>query len=304
MKKHSITTILFLLIIQLGFSQEYEIIRETKQIVDSRDIYLNGGTRAQFGGKSRTYIKFDLPKNTIQWYYSFTTTKGKSGTGNLNLAVQLTGMMADPSGITSSAMSQIKVPEGVATADIYLIDRNNLQPFLSKTQYKHYPEGMVQNTKQAIVEVDDIKNGSWYLGIINPSSMNGINLNIEIVAITEVKKLISKSETQQKAELYGGLGWKQFENGDYEKCIEYCDKANAEYELGWVLANKGLALLMTNKESNAMETYINAITLIKKQSQSNYVFKELVKDIINAKKIKPELKGANEIKDLLQMQIR
>tara|TARA_R110002051_G_scaffold325205_1_gene426319 strand:- start:2749 stop:3663 length:915 start_codon:yes stop_codon:yes gene_type:complete len=304
MKKHYITTILFLLIIQLGFSQEYEIIRETKQIVDSRDIYLNGGTRAQFGGKSRTYIKFDLPKNTIQWYYSFTTTKGKSGTGNLNLAVQLTGMMADPSGITSSAMSQIKVPEGVATADIYLIDRNNLQPFLSKTQYKHYPEGMVQNTKQAIVEVDDIKNGSWYLGIINPSSMNGINLNIEIVAITEVKKLISKSETQQKAELYGGLGWKQFENGDYEKCIEYCDKANAEYELGWVLANKGLALLMTNKESNAMETYINAITLIKKQPQSNYVFKELVKDIINAKKIKPELKGANEIKDLLQMQIR
>lgn len=287
---------------QLGFSQDYEIIRETKKLVDSRDIYLNGGMRSQFGGKSRTYIKFDLPQNTVQWYYSFTTTEGQSGTANLNLAVQLTGMLADPSGLTSTTVSAIKVPEGVATADFYLIDQNNLQPFLNKVEYRHYPEGMAENTKQAVVKVDDIKTGSWYLGIKNPSSINGINLNIEIVAITETKKIIEKSDAFQKAELYGGLGWTQFENGDYEKCIEYCNKANDEYELGWVLANKGLALLMTDKESEAMETYINAITLIKKQHNPEYVFGEMIKDIDNAKKIKPELSGADEIKQLIQIQ--
>ena len=285
MKKNYILTILLLITIQLGFSQNYEIIRETKKLVDSRDIYLNGGMRSQFGGKSRTYIKFDLPPNTVQWYYSFTTTKGQSGSPNLNLAVQLTGMLADPSGLTSSTISAIKVPEGMATADFYLIDQNNLQSFLNKVEYRHYPEAMAENTKQAVVKVDDIKTGSWYLGIKNPSSMNGINLNIEIVAITETKKLIEKSDAQQKAELYGGLGWTQFENGDYEKCIEYCDKANNEFELGWVLANKGLALLMVDKESEAMEIYINTITLIKKQPNPQYVFGEMIKDIDNAKKI-------------------
>lgn len=288
--------------IQLGFSQDYEIIKETKKLVDSRDIYLNGGMRSQFGGKSRTYIKVDLPPNTVRWYYSFTTTQGQSGTGNLNLAVQLAGMLADPSGMTSTTVSAIKVPEGVATADFYLIDQNNLQPFLNKVEYRYYPEGMVENTKQAVVKIDDIKTGSWYLGIKNPSSMNGININLEIVAITETKKLIEKSDSQQKAELYGGLGWTHFENGDYERCIEYCNKATNVFELGWVLANKGLALLMTDKESEAMETYINAITLIKKQPNPGYVFGEMIKDLDNAKKIKPELSGADEIKKLIQVQ--
>lgn len=302
MKNSYIITFTLLIFIQFGFSQDYEIVRETKKLVESRDIYLNGGTRAQFGGKSRTYVKFDLPPNTVQWYYSFTTTKGQSGTSNLNLAIQLTGMIADPSGITSSSLSAINVPEGVATADFYLLDQANLQLFINKVGYKHYPEGMAENTKQAVVKVDDIKSGSWYLGIINPSSLNGINLNVEIVAITETKKLITKSDTQQKAELYGGLGWTNFEKGDYKKSIEYCDKASAEYKLGWVLANKGLAQLMIDKESEAMETYIEAITLIKKQPNTSYFFGEMIKDIDNAKKIKPNLKGVDEIKQLIAMQ--
>lgn len=302
MKINYLLAFLLFVSTQFGFSQNYEIVRETKKIVDSRDLYLNGGMNAQFGGKSRTYIKFDLPPNTVHWYYSFSTFEGQSGTSNLNLAVQLTGMLVDPSGLTSSTVSAINIPDGVASADFYLIDKANLKPFINKVEYRHHPEGMVENTKQAVVKVDDIKTGSWYLGIKNPSTMNGIHLNIEIVAVTETRKAIAKSDTQQKAELYGGLGWTQFENSNYEKCIEYCDKANEEFELGWVLANKGLAQLMTDNESEAMETYINAITLIKKQSNPNYVFNEMIKDIDNAKKLRPNLSGADEIKQLIEIQ--
>ncbi|WP_440069861.1 tetratricopeptide repeat protein [Tenacibaculum discolor] len=302
MKKGYIIALLLIIVIQNGFTQGYTVIRETKKIVDSRDIYLNGGMRSQFGGKSRTYIKFDLPENTVQWYYSFTTTKGQSGTKNLNLAVQLATMLTSSGYLTSKTVSAIKVPEGVASADFYLINRNNLQPFLNKTEFKHYPEGMAENTKQAVVKVDDIKTGSWYLGIKNPSSMNGIKLNIEIVAITETLKKNKKSDTQHKAELYGNLGWSQFKKGDYEKCIEYCKRANKEFKLGWVLANKGLAQLMMNKESEAFETYINAITLTKKQPNSQYILNEMIKDIDNAQKTKPNLNGANEIKQVILTQ--
>lgn len=50
------------------------------------------------------------------------------------------------------------------------------------------------------------------------------------------------------------------------------------------------------------ETYINAITLIKKQANSNRVFREMIKNIDNALKIKPELKAAEEIRGLIEAQ--
>ncbi|MBK5214539.1 MAG: tetratricopeptide repeat protein [Flavobacteriaceae bacterium] len=300
-------TLFFIAMLQYSYGQEFEIVRETKKLIDSRNIYLNGGMRAEFGGKSRTSIKFDLPPNTVEWYYSFTTTKGESGNGNLNLAIQLSRMLLDPSGLTSIATSRVKIPEGVAAADIFLLDQRNMNLFLQKVDlnggtFLQYPEGLVENTKQAIVKVDDIKSGTWYLGIKNPSSVDGINISIEIVAVTETRKRVAKTEEQEKAELYGNLGWTNFENGDYAQCVEYCDKAVAEYELGWVLANKGLAQLMLDKETEGTETYINAITLVKKQPNPNRVFKEIIKNIDNALKIKPELKGAQEIKSLIQAQ--
>ncbi|HNP66847.1 MAG TPA: hypothetical protein PKH16_02990 [Aequorivita sp.] len=307
MKKKLVNTLFFISIIQFSFGQEFEIVRETKKLIDSRNIYLNGGTRAEFGGKSRTSIKIDLPPNTVEWYYSFTTTQGENGTQNLNLAMQLSPMLIDPSGLSAVAISKVKVPEGVATADIYLLDQRNVNLFLQKVDlnggtFLQYPEGLVENTKQAIVKVDDIKRGTWYLGLKNPSSMNGININIEVVVITETRKPIAKTEKQQKADLYGGLAKTQYDNGAYDKCVEYCDKAMAEYELGWVLATKGLAQLMLDKEMEGTETYINAITLVKQQSNSRRVFREMIKNIDNALKIKPGLKGAEEIRGLIETQ--
>jgi tetratricopeptide (TPR) repeat protein len=307
MKKTYLIFTFIILSFQFVFSQEYEIKQEAKQLIESRSIYLNGGLRASFGGKSRIYLKVDLPPNTIKWYYSFSTKKGKSGTQNMNLGLQLAGMLVDPSGLTSNTLSAIKVPDGVATADIYLCDRANIDAFLEKVDnyggtFYYNMEGTTLNTKQAVVEIDDITSGTIYLGLKNPSTNDGLNISIEVVAVTETKTLKEKPEKQQKAELYGRLGWIQFEKGNYEKCIEYCNKANTEFELGWVFANKGLAQLMIDYETEAMETYINAITLIKKQPKSNYIFGEMIKDIDNALKIKSNLRGAEEIKQLIKMQ--
>ncbi|MEM6720407.1 MAG: hypothetical protein AAF611_13865 [Bacteroidota bacterium] len=298
----------FLLIsFQVCFSQEYDISYEAQEIVKTRSIYLNGGIRSQFGGKSRTYIKIDLPPNTVKWYYSFSTKKGRSGVKNLNLALQLSAMIIDPSTLTSQLASQLQIPSGSSSVDIYLLDRDNKDIFIKKgdnegQELYYYEEGTVKNTKSAIVEIDDINSGTLYLGLKNPSSSSGVNISIEVAAVVANKTIIPKSKNQEKAELYGNLGWTQFEKGNYEKCIEYSNKANQEYELGWVYANKGLAQLMLDNESDAMESYINAIPLIRKQPQSEYFFSEVIKDIDNALKVNPNLSGANEIKQLLLMQ--
>lgn len=302
-----ILTLYLLFIATCGLAQEIQ--KKSHQIIEPRSVYLNGGMRSAFGGKSRTYLKVDLPPNTVQWYYSFSTAKGKSGVKNLNLALQLSSLLADPSGITSKAMSAIDVPDGSGSIDIVLCDFENIKLFQNKVDnnggtYSYVMEGTVENTKQAVVQINDVKTNTWYLGLKNPSSLNGINISIEVVAITEEVIEEVKTPEQEKAELYGSLGWTQFENGDYQKCIEYCDKSIAEYELGWVKANKGLAQLMIGEEDIAMETYIDAITLVKKQPQPDYVFKEMIKDIDKQLTINPELSGANELKTLIELQIK
>ncbi|GGB65819.1 hypothetical protein GCM10007424_02190 [Flavobacterium suaedae] len=294
--------LVLLLLANAVFSQE--VIKKSYQIIEPRSIYLNGGMRSEFGGKSRTYIKIDLPPNTVEWYYSFSTSTGKSGIKNLNLALQLSSLLFDYSGITSKIASKVKVPEGSSSLDVYLCDIENIDLFYKKVDnnggiYRYIREGTVENTKQAVVQINDVTTNTWYLGLKNPSSFDGVNVSIEVVAITAE---IHKTPEQERAELYGGIGWTQFENGDYLKCIEYSDKANAEYELGWVTANKGLAQLMLGKESIAMDTYVNAITLIKKQPYSEYVFKEVIKDIDNVLIRYPNIKGAREIKKIIELQ--
>ncbi|HBR55101.1 MAG TPA: hypothetical protein DEA82_13325 [Flavobacteriaceae bacterium] len=188
--KYTITFIL-LVLMQFNCSNGPEIKIETKKLITNRSIYLNGGLNANFGGKSRTVLKIDLPPNTVEWYYSFSTTKGESGTQNLNLAIQLAALMADSSGLSSGILSSIKVPEGIASADIYLLDKSNMAKFIAKEdldlhgeQISYAMEGTAESTKQALVRINDITSGTVYLGLKNPSTLNGITLNIEVVAIT------------------------------------------------------------------------------------------------------------------------
>jgi|TARA_R110002012_G_scaffold321121_3_gene547641 hypothetical protein len=190
MKIKYIITIILLVLMQFNCSNGPEIKTETKKLIENRSIYLNGGLNANFGGKSRTVLKIDLPPNTVEWYYSFSTTKGESGTQNLNLAIQLAALMADSSGLTSGILSSIKVPEGVASADIYLLDKTNMAKFIAKEdfdgeQISYAMEGTVESTKQAVVRINDITSGTVYLGLKNPSTMNSVTINIEVVAITE-----------------------------------------------------------------------------------------------------------------------
>jgi tetratricopeptide (TPR) repeat protein len=301
------------LISSLMFGQEKQDVRgiidpigEPVQIIESRRIYLASGSRSLFEGTSRTFLKIDLPPNTVKWYYSFSTSEGISGTQNINLFIQLAGLLNDPSGITSGLISKLKVPKGVASADIFLCDRPNIDLFLEKAYSFNYTmEGSVQNHKQAVVEIDDITTGTVFLGLRNPSVLDGIIISIEVVAITD--EIIADfnrelEDRKNKAISYGNLGWIEFENGNYRKCIRYCNKSNVKYTLGWVQANKGLALLMIGRQSKARETYVNAITLIKKQPNPNYVFEEIIKDIDNVLKINPNLNGANEVKRLIQLQ--
>jgi len=305
--KFLLAFLIFILNLAFGFSQQFETRRVEKILIKNRSLYLKGGFRSTFSGASRTSIKIDLPPNTVEWYYSFSTSLGKGGTKNLKLALQLGSLLADPSGLTSTTLSGINVPNGEANADIYLCDNSNIKGFIEKydnygSSYSYYPEGTVQSTKQAIVAIDDIRSGTWYLGIKNPSNSTGLNINIEVVAIVEEKTILEKTKNQQKAELYGNLALTHYTNGDYNKCIEFCNKAISEYETGQVLVTKGLALLMNGKESDATEVFIDAITTIENESNSNQTIQWAIKALDHIILFNWNLESARNIKKLFESQ--
>lgn len=197
---------ILLLLPLFSYGQYTKTVNQTKVLVEKRDVYLNGGLRASAGGKSRVLVPVELPSNTVEWYYSFSTSKGESGTKNLKLAAQLATLVADPTGITASISSKINVPQGSSSADIYLLDSRNHIAFEQKYDnnggtFKYWPEGTTLNTKQAIVRIDDVKVGKYYLGLKNPSTLDGINISIEVVAIVENEVYVDEWTTQSKENL-------------------------------------------------------------------------------------------------------
>ncbi|WP_299762429.1 hypothetical protein [uncultured Dokdonia sp.] len=320
----NIVIVLILFLTQSISAQGLEIKREVRQLIQPRSMYLNGGLNASVGGTSRTYIKVDLPPNTVAWYYSFSTSKQQSESKNLNLASQLSSLLQTSKGSIPNRLSNIYVPKGSCAIDVYVCDSKNINLFQRKVDnnggsFYSISEGNVKNTLQGVIRVDDVTNGSWYLGIKNPNRWTGANITIEVAAIIESRPDIvgavltalltnkrepapPKSEAQRKAESYGTLGWGYYEKNNIDKAMEYCNKSLSVYELGWVKANKGLILLISGESDKAIETYIHAIELVKNQWKANAVFSEMIRDLKKVKKKRPDILETAEIIQMIRSQ--
>lgn len=267
--------------------------------------YLNGGTKATFGGKSRTWFNILLPKNTVEWYYSFTTTKNENSSSTIGLLSQLTRLY-DPTGMTAIATNAILTASGAGVCDIYLMDRVNSDKFTDKVDnlggtYSYKVNGSRENYKNGTVQIKDILSGNWCLGFKNPSATEGISITFEVVAIIEETKIIEKTETETKAEMFGGLGWKAYEKGEYDKCIELSKKAlELNPNLGWVHNNIGLVHLIKGDYISAIDSYSTAITLFKKSDNPSHWFNEAIKDLKALIAKHGQLEGANDILEMLQ----
>lgn len=301
-----ILTILFLAVLTVSSNgQTVQKERKVVQVMTPQTFYLNGGTRATFGGKSRTWFNISLPQNTVEWYYSFTTTKGENSKATIGLLSQLTRLY-DPTGMTAIATNAILTPSGAGVCDIYLMDRKNADAFSEKVDnwggtYYYQVTGSRENFKNGTVQIKDILTGNWCLGFKNPSSTEGISITFEVVAIVEETKIIEKTETETKAEMFGGLGWKAYEKGEYDKCLELSKKAlELNPNLGWVHNNIGLVYLIKGDYISAIDSYSTAITLFKKSDNPSHWFNEAIKDLKALIAKHGQLEGANDILEMLQ----
>jgi len=302
-----ITPVLLFLITIINVNAQ-TVIRErgTVMVLKEETFYLNGGNVATFGtGKSRVWYDIKLPPNTIEWYYTFTTAKGKDPVPSINLFAQLTRLV-DPSGTTAIAAKAIMTPTGAEVCDIYLMDRPNCDKFMEKAdnwggKYSYWVDGSRLNMMHGTVYVKDHVTGNLCLGFKNPSATQGITVKLEVVAIVEETKIKQLTESETKAKMFAELGWKAYEKGEYDKCLELSKKAlQLDPQLGWVNNNIGLVYLIKKDYMSAIDSYGSAIAFFNKDKlNSKQWFTEALKDINNLVSKHGLLEGAQDIKDML-----
>ncbi len=120
------------------------------------------------------------------------------------------------------------------------------------------------------------------------------------------KYLPKKSEQQKKGITFGNLGWKEYENGNLDKAIEYSKKSlTFDSTLGMSKANLGLFHLIKADESTATDYYVEAISDFNNDKKiAKTSFEGAIDDIDKALVKYPTMKGYQSIRDLLVLELK
>lgn len=260
------------------FSQYTKNERTIVSLQPQRVVTLNSAVRAAtLEGTTRVVIPIDLPKNTIEWFYSFTTNDGVSGMKNLNLALQLSSFVIDYTGTSASLLSKIQVPAGSLGIDSYLLLENSRIPFLEKWDqnggtFNYTIQGSTENTKQAIVRINSIKSGRCYIGLRNPSSLDAVVVTIEVSAIVEnkifVDEWIDESKNKIKQTCLNSFNTDGFGKNTVCDCVteNICSKQLPSY---WNSQNKENQNLTIESEKN--NCFINTNNMVLKNEEDKFL---------------------------------
>jgi len=169
----------------ISFAQTTKPAYKVIPVVTSHSFFLKGGSRAIVGNSSRQVVPIELPANTVEWYYTITTTNNRKQSLNSDLTGQLDKLLNPESGISSNAFSTISVPGGSGLCDVYVMTNpNEVTKYVNKRPAASFlMNDSRQNYISGIIQVKDFLYGSCFLVLRNPSASEGLNVTLEVTAI-------------------------------------------------------------------------------------------------------------------------
>ena len=326
-------------------TQTYKTVEVIKDVEEEQVIKLSSdGLGATFKKISRVCIPVNLPANTVTWSYIFSTTLNDDNTKIFNTAAKLAikaGVVytSGPAAAASfnTLINNIPIPTGSSAASIYILDAINQPLFLSRKAFNSIG-GSLENQNNGKIVSAYVPGQQFYIGIQNTSSWQRIvYVKIKLYASVRERVLVeekatnttvipnapttkpstaevvenkplreTKSINEEKASLYGNMGWKAFGDGDIDKCIELSKKAMAfDTATVWIRTNLGLCYLLKGDESTATDYYVEALVYadkIAKKIIARSYLEDAVTDIDKAQE-KKKLTGADIIRSMLQQKI-
>lgn len=279
--------------------------RKVVQVLPPQTFFLNSWTGGTISGRSTTTYNISLPKNTVEWYYSFTTTREEKPKAGIGLLSQLSKLY-DPLGLSKVATSAVLTPSGAGVCDIFLMDKDNCKKFNKRLNqlrgsYDYIENNSRENFSSGTVHVTDKTSGNWCLGFKNPSATEGTSITFEVVAIVEEEQTLKKTDAQLKAETFASLGRNSFEKEEYDKALELSKKAlELNPELGAAHASIGLVQLVNKDYMSAIYSYTTAIIHFNRSADPVGQINESIKQVDALKAKRGDLEGINDVQDLLK----
>jgi hypothetical protein len=168
-----------------SFAQNLKPVYKVVPVITSQSFFLKGGSRAMIGNSSRQALPIQLPANTVEWYYTITTTSNKKQSLNSDLTGQLEKLLIPELGISSTGLSALSVPGGSGVCDVFLMNNpNEVNKYVSKQPAAGFlMTDSRQNYISGVVQVKDFLYGSCFLVLRNPSSSQGLHVTVEVTAI-------------------------------------------------------------------------------------------------------------------------
>jgi hypothetical protein len=183
--KTTLTLLIIFCITTISYAQSTKPVYKVVPVITSHSFYLKGGSRALVGNSSRQVLPIELPANTVEWYYTVTTTSNRKLSLNSDLTGQLDKLLVPELGISSTASSAIAVPGGSGLCDVYVMTNpNEVNKYVNKKPAASFlMNDSRQNYISGVIQVKDFLYGSCFLVLRNPSASRGLNVTVEVTAV-------------------------------------------------------------------------------------------------------------------------
>lgn len=172
---------------------------EVRSIVPPSYYFINSAIKSQTANHySRLTIPFELPKNTVAWYYSVQAWREEKDVEQVKQQMKLLSNLVKLVPTVGTISAFVLDNAFSTTADfchVYVLDENSYSDFTNKKDLdlldndksflRKYRRANSENATKITKTITDAEllKGKFYLGIINPDLTNGIKVMVEVVAV-------------------------------------------------------------------------------------------------------------------------
>lgn len=203
----TLLTFFFILLTYWSTGQSYETVYELVEVEKEQTIYLNQLLR--FKGKNKNYLQFQLPPNTVSWYYSFGTHVNKEAPKQrgTSLKDQLIDLWDKKGELLVAVADAVSKPTGVAAIHVYLTNTSYATAFVSEDFWEstapldYHKAASRQNLTAGVIGSNMTSQEPLCLAFYNPSARQGVSITVQIYAQVAKKVYVDEWATASMNQL-------------------------------------------------------------------------------------------------------